>query len=83
MADINHLKLEIKDYIRHQSATGTFARNGVANRTAVLNRWADDMDVAEVRAIATERPQKWYEWLKQRKAEPLTETTGNYLIVVV
>lgn len=83
LAGINHLKLEIKDYIRHQAETGTFTRNSVANRTAVLNRWADDLGATEVRAITTERLQKWYAWLKQRKGEPLTESTAHsYLLMV-
>ncbi len=83
LADINHLKLEIKDYVQHQSQTGIFTRNSVANRTAVLNRWADDLGATDVRAITTERLQKWYEWLKQRKDEPLTESTArSYLLMV-
>ena len=38
LADINHLKLEIKDYVQHQFVEKIFTRNTVANRTAVLIR---------------------------------------------
>ena len=83
LAEINHLKLEIKDYIQHQAQAGTFTRNSVANRTAVLNRWADHLGATEVRTITTERLQKWYGWLKQRDVEPLTESTAHsYLLMV-
>ena len=83
LADINHLKLEIKNYIRHQADAGKFTRNSVANRTAVLNRWADHLGASEVRTITTEQLQQWYEWLKQRKSGPLTESTAHsYLLMV-
>lgn len=83
LADLNHLKLEIKDYVQHQFAEGKFTRNSVANRTAVLNRWADQMGASDIRAITTERLEKWYKWLKQRKSEPLTESTAHsYLLMV-
>ena len=83
LADINHLKLEIKDYIQHQYKAGIFTRASVANRTAILNAWADEMSATEARAISTERLQQWYEWLKQRKTKPLTESTAHsYLLIV-
>ena len=83
LADINHLKLEIKDYVQRQLDTGRFTRNSVANRTAVLNRWADHMGAKEAREITTEQLQQWYGWLKSRKVEPLTESTAqSYLLMV-
>jgi len=83
LADINHLKLEIKDYVQHQFNDKIFTRNSVANRTAVLNRWADHLGATEVRTITTERLQQWYDWLKSRKDEPLTESTAHsYLLMV-
>ncbi len=83
LAGINHLKLEIKDYVQYQFDEKKFTRNSVANRTAVLNRWADHLGATEVRTITTERLQKWYDWLKCRKAEPLTESTAqSYLLMV-
>jgi integrase len=83
LADINHLKLEIKDYIRHQFDSGNFTRNSVANRTAVLNKWADHLGATEVRTITTGDLQDWYQWLKSRQASPLTESTAHsYLLMV-
>ena len=83
LADINHLKLEIKDYVQHQFEHRKFTRNSVASRTAVLNRWADHIGATEVRTITTEQLQQWYEWLTRRKSEPLTESTAHsYLLRV-
>lgn len=83
LADINHLKLEIKDYIRHQFDSGTFTRNSVANRTAVLNKWADHLGATEVRTITTADLQEWYDGLTNRKVEPLTDSTAHsYLLMV-
>jgi hypothetical protein len=83
LADINHLKLEIKNYIQHQFENHPFTRNSVASRTAVLNRWADHMGSTEVRTITADQLQNWYEWLERRKTEPLTERSAHsYLLMV-
>jgi integrase len=83
LADINHLKLEIKDYIRLQFDTGKFTRNSVANRTAVLNQWAVHIGATEVRHITTDSLQNWYNWLKNRKTDPLTESTAQSYVLMV
>lgn len=79
LADINLLELEIKDYVRHQLDTGKLTRNSAANRTVILNRWADHIGTTEVRNITAENFQSWYHWLKlaQDRAGPLTEGTAQ------
>ena len=60
-----------------------FTSNSVANRTAILNKWADHLGATEVRTITTDDLQDWYSWLKTRKTELLTESTAHsYLLMV-
>jgi integrase len=83
LAQTNTLKHEIKSYLNYQVLEHRFTRNTRESREAVLLIWADAMAVTDPGKISAEMIQDWYQSLKRRKEDPLTESSAQTYVNIV
>ena len=83
LADADTLRREIRSYVNHQAEAGKFTANSKGSRLAVLLKWAEYVDVAELRELNIGLIQDWYDWIRKRRHSPVTDSTAQSYVMMV
>ena len=83
LAGANTFRREVEAYVRTQLDSRAFTNNSATNRKAVLLSAADALGKTEPARITTHDVQHWYDSLKTRKEQPITESTAQSYVMML